>query len=77
MNALRVTVEWGFGRVLNPWNELRNVKALQPVRSYYKAAVILYNIHCIFRPNQMNQYFNCTPYTWEDYKHVCEANCQL
>ena len=81
INSLRVTVEWAFGRILNLWNGLRLVKSfkvgLQPVGLYYNCAVILYNIHCVIHPNQISQYFDCNPFSWDDYKHVCSENCQF
>ena len=76
MSRARVSVEWAFGCVLNLWNGLRHVKSfrywLQPVGLYYRVAVLLFNIHNIWYPNQISQFYHCYPMTMEEYMHKCE-----
>jgi hypothetical protein len=50
MNALRISVEWGFGKVLNDWPYLTQKMAhklgVSPVGLVYWCAVLLSNVKC-------------------------------
>ena len=72
MRSLRVTVEWGFGKVIQIFAFLdyfkKNQKLLwQQVSRMYKVAVLLTNCHtCLYGGNN-SQYFNINPPQLEEY----------
>lgn len=71
MSSLRVSVEWGFQKVISEFAFVdfkKNQKLLlQDVENFYKVAVLLTNCHsCLYR-NQTSFYFNVIPPTLEEY----------
>lgn len=71
MSAMRVSVEWGFQKVLSEFAFVdfkKNQKLLiQDIEMLYKVAVILTNCHsCLYR-NQTSLFFNVVPPTLEEY----------
>jgi nuclease HARBI1 len=73
MSAVRISVEHGFGGVLNVWPFLRaywkHRVYSSPIGRFYRVGVLLFNAINCFRPNQTAQKFNCEPPTIEDYFH--------
>lgn len=73
MNKVRVSVEWGFGRVLNLWNFVAFKYAQRSLQTRpgraYRCAVLLTNIyHCLYyRHNPVARYFQCPPPSVFDY----------
>ena len=57
MSQLRISVEQGFGKVVNLWQFLSYTKAhklgLSAVGGYYMVAVLLTNIHTCLRGSQV------------------------
>lgn len=73
MSAMRIEVEHGFGIVLNQWPFLndhwKHRVYASPVGRYYRVAVLLTNAMNTLRPNQVSQFFKCTPPSLEEYFH--------
>ncbi|XP_021953483.1 uncharacterized protein LOC110850356 isoform X1 [Folsomia candida] len=73
MSALRVHVEYGFGKVIQLFVFLdykKNQKLLlQCLRKQYDVAVILSNCHTCLRGSQVTKYFGCAPPELEEYLH--------
>lgn len=71
MGKLRVSVEWGYGKVLQLFPFLdfkKNLKIYkQPVGNYYKVGVILTNCHTCLYGSQVVDYFGCDPPVLEQY----------
>lgn len=71
MSKLRVSVEWGFGKILQLFPFLdfkKNLKIYkQPVGNYYKVGVILTNCHTCIYGSQVSDYFGCDPPALEQY----------
>jgi len=71
MSALRVSVEYGFGRVIQQFAFLdlkKNQKLyLQYLKEQYFVAVILANCQICLRENQVSEYFDCPPPSPEEY----------
>lgn len=71
MSALRQSVEWGFGKVINEFAFLdfkKNQKLLlQDVGTMYRTAVILTNCHTCLYGSQTAQYFEVNPPLLENY----------
>ncbi|CAB1111742.1 unnamed protein product [Ectocarpus sp. CCAP 1310/34] len=67
MSAVRVSVEWGFGRVVALWSYIDYQKKQQVGLSacglgkQYKVAGILTNCQCCFYPNQTSTFFGVPP----------------
>jgi len=66
MSPARVTVEWGFGKIVNLWPFLdyrkKSKVLLSPVGLYFPVANILTNIHtCLSRGNIMSLEFGLEP----------------
>lgn len=74
VNAARVSVEWGFGKVIAIWAALdfkKNQKIfLQRVGMMYPVAVLLTNIHTILYGSQTGTYFNVAPPSLDAYLDV-------
>jgi nuclease HARBI1 len=71
MSSCRIAVEWFFGVAENLWSyighqELHTILK-RDVVSWFKAAILLTNIHNILYPNQISQYFDVDPPTLEEY----------
>eukprot|EP00854_Cymbomonas_tetramitiformis_P009971 gene9971-11807_t len=71
MSSVREAVEWSFGKVLQYYAYLdfkKNMKLLlQPVSQYYKAGVLLSNMHTCLYGSTSSRYFDCDPPTLEEY----------
>jgi hypothetical protein len=71
MSAVRVAVEWSFGRVVAQWAAFKlkekQVPGLMPVGRMYAVAVILTNAHCCLHGNQISEKFNMVPPSLEEY----------
>ena len=71
MSAVRVSVEWGFGKILQYFSYLdfkKNQKVLlQPVGKYYLVGTILTNCHTCLYGSQTSTFFNVSPPTLETY----------
>ncbi len=74
VNAARVSVEWGFGKVIAIWAALdykKNQKIfLQRVGMMYPVAVLLTNIHTVFYGSLTGIYFNLAPPTLAEYLDI-------
>ncbi|CAB1116004.1 unnamed protein product [Ectocarpus sp. CCAP 1310/34] len=75
MSRVRVTVEWGFGRIVALWPYVDYHKKQQVGLSacglgkQYAVAGILTNCHNCFYPNSTAQYFDLQPPTLDEYLH--------
>ncbi|CAG2244686.1 unnamed protein product [Mytilus edulis] len=71
MSAVRICVEWAFGKVLSLFAFLdykKNLKLyLQPVGKYYKVAVLLTNCHTCLYGSETGIFFDVSPPTLEEY----------
>jgi hypothetical protein len=71
MSALRISVEHGFGKVMNLWRFnafSRDLKiGLSPVAAYFIVAVLLTNIHTSLRGSQTSVQFNMQPPPLDEY----------
>lgn len=71
MRVLRVSVEWGFNKVIQEFAFLdfkKNQKLLlQDIEAMYKVAVILTNCHTCFYGGETSSYFGVQPPTVEEY----------
>lgn len=71
MSKGRVTVEWYFKEVKQFWGILDSKRKLRvregPVGLAYRAGVLLTNMRNCISPNQISQYFRCSPPTLEEY----------
>lgn len=66
MSKLRVSVEWGFAKILQLFPFLDFKKNLK-VADYYKIGVILTNCHTCLYGGQVSEYFDCEPPQLEAY----------
>lgn len=71
MSAVRICVEWTFGKIIALFAFLdykKNLKLhLQPVGKYYLVATLLTNCHTCFYGSQTSQFFNIEPPTVHEY----------
>lgn len=71
MSKLRVTVEWGFAKIISlfPFIDFKkNLKVgKEKVPTFYKVATILTNCHTCLYGSQVCHYFELEPPTLEDY----------
>ena len=71
MKPLRLTVEFGFGKIVQNFAFLdfnKNQKLyLQPVAAYYKVGVLLANCHTCLYGSNVTSLFKLTPPTLEEY----------
>ena len=72
MAPARVTVEWGFGKIVNLWPFLdyrkKSQVLLSPVGLYFPVANVLTNMHtCLSRGNIVSLEFELEPPSLEDY----------
>ncbi len=71
MSKLRVSVEWGFAKIISLFpftNFKKNLKVCKEnVNTFYKVATILTNCHTCLYGSQVCQYFELEPPTLEDY----------
>lgn len=66
-----MSVEWGFGKVINNWgftNYAPNLSShLSPVAIYFLVAVLLTNAHTCLHGSETSQYFGLSPPTLHKY----------
>jgi hypothetical protein len=71
MSALRVSVEYGFGKIVQNFAFLdfkKNQKLLlQPLKEYYIVAALLTNCHTCLYGSQISTYFETDPPTLDEY----------
>ena len=71
MSKVRVSVEWGFGKICQNFAYLdfkKNLRVLlQPVGKYYLVASILVNCHTCLYGSQTSTFFNLEPPSLETY----------
>ena len=71
MTKLRVSVEWGFGKICQLFAFLdfkKNLKILlQPIGKYYLVAAVLANCHTCLYGSQTSTFFGLDPPELEDY----------
>ena len=71
MSAVRICVEWGFGKIVQYFAYLHFIKnhkvLLQPVGKYYLVGAILTNCHTCLYGSQTSSFFNVSPPSLEDY----------
>ena len=71
MSKSRISVEWGFGKLvslfahLDFWKQLKVYK--QPLGIWYTVAAVLTNAHTCIYGSQSGAYFDCTPPSLEQY----------
>lgn len=73
MSKARIEVEHGFALVTNSWPFLKarwkHHIFQSPVGRYYRVGILLTNALACLHPNQVAQYFRCSPPFLEDYFH--------
>ncbi|KIJ33674.1 hypothetical protein M422DRAFT_182937, partial [Sphaerobolus stellatus SS14] len=73
MGKVRISVEHGFGMVVQQWPLLRSSWKQKiwgtPFGTHYKVAVLLTNAKSCLRPNQTATHFDCMPPQLEMYLH--------
>jgi len=71
MSSLRISVEWGFSKIIAIFSFLdfsKNLKLLlQEVGDFYVVVTFFTNVHTCCYGSQTSSYFNCNPPTLEDY----------
>lgn len=71
MSVLRVSVEWGFGKIIQQFAFLdfkKNQKILlQDIEEMYKVAMILTNCHTCLYGGETSSYFDINPPLLDDY----------
>lgn len=71
MSPLRVSVEWGFAKIIQlfPFVDFKkNLKIRkEKVPQFYKVATILTNCHTCLYGSQVNHYFECDPPGLDEY----------
>ena len=73
MSAVRICVEWGFGKVISNFAFMDFKKNLhiylQPLGKMYFVAVLLTNCHTCLYGSQTGMYFNLAPPDLHVYLH--------
>lgn len=71
MSSVRMSVEWGFQKVVSQFaflNFAANLKVLlQPIGAYYVTGTILTNCHTCLKRSETSHYFNVQPPTVDEY----------
>jgi hypothetical protein len=71
MKRVRVSAEHNIGRVFNLWKVLRMCWSMRVFQgrqqTYITDALLLTNLHDIFYPNQISQFFKCRPPSLREY----------
>lgn len=71
MSKVRISVEWGFGKIIQYFGYLdfhKNLKVLlQPVAKYYLVGALLTNCHTCLYGSVIGTYFDLEPPTLETY----------
>ena len=73
MSKARIEVEHGFTLVTNNWPFLKakwkHHIFQSPIGRYYRVGVLLTNALACLRPNQVSEYFQCSPPLLNNYFH--------
>ena len=73
MSKVQIEVEHGFALVANSWRflqaEWKHRLFQSPGGRYYRVAVLLTNALACLPPNQVSQYFHCSPPSLKNYFH--------
>ena len=77
MSSVRITVEWGFGDIVDKWKFLDFRSAMKifemPVGEFYTNGAFLSNIcNCLYG-NKMQQYFGAVQLTLDEYSDLVVA----
>lgn len=71
MSDVRVSVEWGFGKIIQYFSYLdfrKNLKVLlQPVAKYYTVGTLLTSCHTCLYGSTTSSFFDLEPPTLEEY----------
>ena len=71
MSAVRISVEWIFGKIISLFAFLdykkNNKLYLQPVGKYYLIGALLTNVHTCLYGSETSTFFNIDPPELEDY----------
>ena len=71
MSSVRITVEWGYCKIIEQWKFLDFCQAMRifqsPVVQYYINAAFLSNLHNCMIGNKTRNYFNAHQMTIEEY----------
>lgn len=71
MSSSRISVEWGYGKVLSQWAHIDFSKSskilLEPIAQQYINCAFLTNLFTCLYGNQINSYFNMSPMSLTDY----------
>lgn len=71
MSSVRVTMEWMFKEVklyLPTMVYKRKIKAMEDtLGTFYLPSMVMFNMRNCINPNQIEQYFSCTPPTLEKF----------
>ena len=71
MSSMRITVEWGFGAIIEQWKFLdfqQSMKIFEClVAQYYIITAFLYNLCNCFVGSKMQSYFNAQQLTIDEY----------
>ena len=71
MTRQRISIEWGFGSVVQQWPYLSYVKGLKlfmsPIGDFYRVGVLLTNIRSTFYGNNACLYYNVMPPDFRTY----------
>ncbi len=74
MSSLRISVEYGFGKILQYFAFLdfkKNQKLLlQPLKEMYIVAAVFANCLTCFHGSQVSDCFGCPPPTMENYLQI-------
>ena len=75
LSSVRITVEWGFGELVDQWKFLDFKQAMKifkcPVAQYYINAAFLSNLRNCLLGSRMQQYFGATQLTIDEYLLLC------
>ena len=71
MSSVRISVEWGFGRLASLWPWLDYTRGMQvllaPIGLYFPVAVVLTNAYTTLYGSQTGDYFGVLPPSLEEY----------
>ena len=71
LSSVRITVEWGFGELVDQWKFIHFKQAMKifkcPVAQYYVNAAFLSNLSNCLLGSRTQQYFGATQLTIEEY----------
>ena len=71
LSKARISVEWGFGKIVNLWGFIdfrkNNKIFLQPLGKYCRVMGFVTNCHTTLYGSLTSSYFNCKPPTLSEY----------